>query len=198
MDINRKAKYSWIKYLQKGGRFYQKTDLMKIYGIDSLTYQKLESYIDLDSTPLLSHIEDLSNEFRFPININKATQADFEKLKDIGPVLSQRIIKYRKLLGGFNNIKQLSEVFGISDSVLNKNRNILQLDTSLLKKIDINRADFSMLCRHPYISIYDARAIITYRKLHGNFKSINELKINHLVEDSTVLKLVPYLAFQGE
>ncbi len=198
LDLTKKAKYSWIKFLQKGGKFYCKSDLKKIYGIDSLAYQRLEPYIDLDSIPKKRNLERVIIEHHLVIEINNANQTDFEKLNGIGPALSQRIIKYRNLLGGFTTIDQLTEVFGISDSILNLNRNNLSLDQTPVKMINVNHAGFSSLCRHPYISSYDAKSIIAYRQLKGDLKSFNELIINNLVNDSLSDKLRPYLVFKDE
>lgn len=45
--------------------------------------------------------------------INKMTAADFEKLRSIGPIISQRIIDYRTLNGPFKTVDGLLEVSGI-------------------------------------------------------------------------------------
>ncbi|MBW1976058.1 MAG: helix-hairpin-helix domain-containing protein [Deltaproteobacteria bacterium] len=47
------------------------------------------------------------------LNINTATQADLEKLPGIGPVLAERIIKYREEHGPFKTIDEIQNVKGI-------------------------------------------------------------------------------------
>ena len=194
LDVNNSVRKAWINYRAKGGKFYSKEDLKKIYGLDSFTYQRLEPYIILGNENNRSIFgTGYGNENMLTIELNKATQEEFENLKGIGPVLAQRICKYRNLLGGFSSIRQLNEVFGIIDSIVKVNESILSIDKSLIEKININRTDFRTLSRHPYISDYEAKAIIHYREMKGFVASFNELVINNLISDSVLTKLTDYL-----
>jgi len=47
------------------------------------------------------------------VNINSATEADFENLPGIGPVLAQKIVDYRDQHGPFQTIQDLMKVSGI-------------------------------------------------------------------------------------
>ena len=47
------------------------------------------------------------------LNINSATEADFENLPGIGPVLAQKIVDYRTQHGPFRSIQDLMKVTGI-------------------------------------------------------------------------------------
>jgi competence protein ComEA len=47
------------------------------------------------------------------VNINSATEADFENLPGIGPVLAQKIVDYRAQHGPFRSIQDLMKVTGI-------------------------------------------------------------------------------------
>ncbi|HEV2686821.1 MAG TPA: ComEA family DNA-binding protein [Actinomycetota bacterium] len=47
------------------------------------------------------------------VNINSATEADFENLPGIGPVLAQKIVDYRDQHGPFRSIQDLMKVSGI-------------------------------------------------------------------------------------
>ena len=48
-----------------------------------------------------------------PININRATLAQFDSLDGIGPVIAKRIIEYRKTNGPFATVEDLQKVSGI-------------------------------------------------------------------------------------
>ena len=50
---------------------------------------------------------------RGPININRATVAQFDSLDGIGPVIAKRIVEYRKVNGPFASIEDLQKVSGI-------------------------------------------------------------------------------------
>jgi competence protein ComEA len=47
------------------------------------------------------------------VNINSATEADFENLPGIGPVLAQKIVDYREQHGPFRSVQDLMKVSGI-------------------------------------------------------------------------------------
>lgn len=57
------------------------------------------------------------------VNINTATQAELESLKDIGPVKAQAIIDYRKKNGNFKSVDDLEKVNGIGPGIMKAIRN---------------------------------------------------------------------------
>jgi competence protein ComEA len=50
---------------------------------------------------------------RGPININRATASQLDRLDGIGPVIAGRIVEYRKVNGSFLTIEDLQKVSGI-------------------------------------------------------------------------------------
>lgn len=55
-----------------------------------------------------------------PLNINTASQQELEQLSGIGSVLAGRIIEYRTANGSFTSIEELSNIQGISPSLVEK------------------------------------------------------------------------------
>jgi len=51
-----------------------------------------------------------------PININRATLAQFDSLPGIGPVIAARIVEYRKVNGSFAAIEDLQKISGIGSA----------------------------------------------------------------------------------
>ncbi|MFV0501028.1 MAG: ComEA family DNA-binding protein [Bacteroidales bacterium] len=127
------------------------------------------------------------------IDINHADSLDFQALRGIGPVLSKRIIKYRNLLGGFVDINQIQEVYGISDSLFNTIKPLLRLDTVNIKQININQCDIKELNSHPYLDFYQSKAIIKYRQDKTHIDSIQELNLIQLIDPQTLNKIKPYI-----
>lgn len=127
------------------------------------------------------------------IDINHADSLDFQALRGIGPVLSKRIIKYRNLLGGFVDINQIQEVYGISDSLFNTIKPLLRLDIVNIKQININQCDIKELNSHPYLDFYQSKAIIKYRQDKTHIDSIQELKLIQVIDPQTLNKLKPYI-----
>ncbi len=129
------------------------------------------------------------------IELNSADSTDLIKIYGIGNVFSKRIVKYRDLLGGFYKIEQLKEVYGINDSIYTCIESSFIIDTNLIKKIDINTINELSLAKHPYLSKYDARAIIAFRKFKdGKIENIEELKKNKIIIDTTYIKVFDYLS----
>ncbi|MGH7506742.1 MAG: ComEA family DNA-binding protein [Longimicrobiales bacterium] len=53
-----------------------------------------------------------------PLDLNRATAAELERLPGIGPALAQRIVVYRDSVGRFERIDQLDRVKGIGPALL--------------------------------------------------------------------------------
>ncbi len=127
------------------------------------------------------------------IEINQASINDFKKLKGIGEVLSERIIKYRTKLGGFNSTLQIKEVYGITDSLYLSIKKNLKVNNSKIQKLNINQENLENFKSHPYISDKLAYQIINYREKVKPFETIEEIKKLYVMNDSIYNKLYPYL-----
>jgi competence protein ComEA len=130
------------------------------------------------------------------LDINKCDSASLEALPGIGPVLSARIIKYRNLLGGFFSVDQLKEVYGLPEETYNLISGRFFTDTSSVRRIDINTADYRQLMRFPYFERYEVTAILKYRELKGKISGMNEMVDNNLIVPEKVSKIGPYLEFR--
>lgn len=49
------------------------------------------------------------------LNLNEATREELQKLSGIGPVLSGRIVDYRRNNDGFERVEEIRKIFGIGD-----------------------------------------------------------------------------------
>lgn len=184
-------------YEAKGGHFYKKEDLQKIYAIKAEQYIKLAPYIHI---PITKNIQANLNsksttQMNLPIiNINQADSVTLETVRGIGPAFASRILKYRNRLGGFYHTEQLREVYGIDSLKFDQIKN--QINThGQLQKININTASFDELKKHPYLSYKQISTIIRYRQQHGNYKEVLDLKKIIVINDETLVKIVPYLDF---
>jgi len=61
------------------------------------------------------------------ININDATQKELESLKGVGPVIAERIVRYREKHGKFYALKNLQQIKGISSNWVEKHKHQLAL-----------------------------------------------------------------------
>ena len=66
-----------------------------------------------------------SNNSTQTININKATEKEFETLPGIGPSLASKIIEYRNQNGKFESIEDIKNVNGIGDNKYEKIKDLI-------------------------------------------------------------------------
>lgn len=172
------------KYRTKGGQFYTKTDLKKIYGFRQIDYQRLENYIQLPST---YHAKE--------IDINQASLQDWQTLRGIGPSISNRIVKFREKLGGFSSIEQVAQTYGLPDSTFQKIKPSLIL-SPIFQKLHINKLKKEELQAHPYINWKQAKMLVNFRREHGPFKSEEEiLQSKAFQKQEDWEKIRPYLVY---
>ena len=181
-----------LKYRSKGGYFKKCEDLNKIYGIDSMLYKKMEPYCECSNIKKKVDLFDASTYYSEIININIADTTDLKKLKGIGSKLANRIIKYRNNIGGFHTPAQLLEVYGIEKEVLELNSDRIIID-GIVNQLDINSSQFMDLYRHFYFDKSISNAIVKYRKQHGQYDSIQQIKNIKIIPDSLYIKIAPYM-----
>ncbi len=186
-------------YKKSGGRFFKKGDLKKIYGIDGPTYARIENYIKIKHPS--SEREKFTNSSKKVIPVIELNTADTFRLtllRGIGPVYARRICRYRDLLGGFASKDQLKEVYGITEELVLLNDSVLSIDREEIRQIDINKADFTELIRHPYLNEYQTKAIIQYRKFRKEIADLSELVSNNILDEETYQFMKPYLKASTE
>lgn len=189
-------------YLAKGGHFYKPEDLSKIYGLFEDEYTRLEPFIRIEAKKINSSSVSV-NEIPTPpttkterykvIDINIADTSAFISLPGIGSKLAARIVNFRDKLGGFYVISQVAETYGLPDSTYQKIKQFLKLDNPSLKKININTASVDELKAHPYIRYALANPIVAYRKEHGLFSKLEDIKKVMVVTEDVYQKIYPYL-----
>lgn len=183
-------------YEAKGGRFYRKEDVQKMYVITPNLYQKLEPYIQIPASTNLTTTSKNGLSSALPIiDINQADSVELQNIKGIGPAFASRIIRYRDRLGGFYAKEQLKEVYGLDSAKWIQISPQIKITTSLIKKININTALFEELKNHPYLKYKQINALIQYRKQHGNYHNLQDLKNVVLLNEEILRKLEPYLIF---
>ena len=130
------------------------------------------------------------------IEINAADTFELKKLNGIGSVYAKGITQYRKLLGGFFKKEQLLEVYGIDASVYEPISEFIEVDTSKIRKLNINFCSIYQLQQHPYIIRSVANTIVNYRDRHGKYTSLDDIRKTDLVNDVLYLKIAPYLTIE--
>lgn len=195
LGFKEKTAKTFIKYRASGFVFKKKEDLKKIYGITDFLYNKLEEYILIEEK-LINNNNTITSKKTLnvqTIDLNTADSVKLIELKGIGPSFAKRIIKYRTLLGGFINKKQLLEVYGFTQEMYNLIERNVEIKTSEIIKININKDDFKVINQHPYITYEHTKEIMNLRRK----TAITSENIKTILNDEDVfLKLLPYLDFE--
>lgn len=130
------------------------------------------------------------------VDLNTADSTTLMLLHGIGPVYASRIVRYRERLGGFVSSHQLLEVYGFTPSLLDHIAPHLTIDTTAIRRIDINTVTLKQLVRHPYIEYYQARDIVRLRDRGLVFRTEEDLRSVPSMADSTLQRILPYIEFK--
>ena len=189
------------KYRAKGGRFKKPDDLKKMYGMTDSIFARVHSFVDIPTSDkkeswkkdTTSYKSNWPKQEVVRFELNTATAEELQNVSGIGPVLSDRIVKYRDLLGGFHSTDQLKEVWGLKPEIIDKMLDQSDFEATV-GQITVNTDSIKLLTKHPYINYNLARAIINYREVHGTYESLEDLMKIKVMDDSLYQKLSPYLS----
>ncbi len=195
LGFSEKQITTFLNFRKAGGCFYKKADILKVYGISEEQYIAFEPYITI-ANESQSNIEKKDNKNQLKqiiVEINSTNVDSLELVNGIGPVYAERIIKYRDLLGGFVYKTQLYEVYGLDSALISNILPQINLDSSLIRKININNADYKDLIKHPYLNKFQTQSILKFREIQGAFQEVEEIIANNLLPEEVFQKIKPYL-----
>jgi len=195
LGLREKLVGTLLNYRNKGGKFYNKESLKRIYGLHPEEYAQLEPYINIPG----SYDSKSTNKTKTAITVelNRADTSQLVLLNGIGSKLAMNIVKYRTQLGGFVRLEQLNEVYGISPETYQKIKGNCKIDQSAVRKLNLNEATFAELNLHPYLKGEIAKSIADFRKSKNyHIDNINQVKEIQLINDEIFRKIAPYLIVQ--
>ena len=193
------------KYRAKGGIYRQKEDFARLYGLTVKQYRELEPYIRisndyLPASTLVGKRQPIERDtLRYPVKIqadehvilNTADTTQLKKVPGIGSYYANEIIRHGQRLGGYVSIDQLDEIEDFPQA----SKQYFVIADAHPKRMNINRLTLQQLRRHPYVNFYMAKAITDYRRLHGDIKSLNELRLSKDFTDEAIHRLEPYIEY---
>lgn len=174
--------------------------ILKAIGKEKLpiSLKEIERRTGLDSAIILTtlyHFAVKKQKSIPSVNLNTTDSLELESLPGIGAKTASRIIRYRNRLGGYISKYQLLEIRFFDSSLVYENRIDFKIDTSVIKKIEINQCEIIDLYRHPYIGKSYAQTFWNYKKAHYPL-NYNVLKEIHGIPKEIIVKLTPYLSFR--
>jgi competence protein ComEA len=196
-------------YIAKGGRFKHPDDLKKVWGLRDDEKERLIPYARIAGTQEKNYSNNYSSSYKpyepyekkayekkpiAMVDINSGDSAAYDALPGIGGGFSRRILKFREKLGGFYKVEQVAETFGLPDSTFQKIKPYLKINGDNIRKINLNTCVEEELKVHPYIRWQLAKVIMEYKKQHGNYKSVEDLKKIMVINEEIYNKISPYLS----
>ena len=222
LGLSSRTAQTILNYRAKGGRFYKKEDLKRIYTVRPEDYERLEAYVRIPPRQGNGRYEDFSKKAdnqgavaatsfeekpfaaqnftkktaTATVDINAATVEDWQQIRGIGPGWAKRIVNFREKLGGFTAPQQVAETYGLPDSVFQKMLPQMQSTTPVFRRINLNAATLDEVKYHPYLSSFQATILFNYRTQHGSyadFASVKKVKAGFTDDDWR--RLEPYFSF---
>ena len=188
------TKLSVVRNFQKSGAIFKtKTDLKNCFAITDEFYEKIEKYI---SIPEIKKVEKNISKREITkqlIELNQADSLQLISINGVGPFYAKQILKYRKELGGFRNYAQLTEIWGLENLEIQKLKQQTSIDTLHIRKVNVNTIELEQLKLHPYLNYKQAKMILNYRKQHGDFKQVKDIRKIKPISPELFRKIAPYL-----
>lgn len=204
------------KYRANGGVYRTPSDFARLYGLTQKEYHELEPYIrinkdyrpaselfdksSIDAQPISSdNRRQYRDTLKYPLKLkenefvmlNSLDTNQYKKVPGIGSHYARRIAEYGRRLGGYVSTEQLREINGFPEESIR----FFKLNTTHIKKINLNQLTLNQLKSHPYLDFYQARAIIDYRRLREPLKSLDDLKLLPEFPSDARQRLAPYVEF---
>ena len=205
---------SIYKYRAKGGVYRTEKDFAKVYKMTEAQFLELRPYIRISpsytrpATQLFAEEPHASGMWegksvtrdtvKYPkkistgdyVTLNVADTSQLKRVPGIGSYYAAKIVRYGNWLGGYVSVDQLDEIEIPGDV-----KPYLRVDTTRIRKINVNTSTLEQLKRHPYINYYQARAIVDYRKRYGAIRHIDDLRMNPDMSLEVRERIAPYLEY---
>ena len=136
-----------------------------------------------------------SNEPIYRLDLNKALATDLKKIRGIGPVLSERIIKYGHSLNGYSDVNQLYRVYGLDSIVVDRIKEAFEINSDTIIPMNIRLASREELSTLPYLSQSEIEWLISLRNRPeglGSKEFVTNLLLKTLNKNK---KLLVYLTY---
>ncbi len=174
-------------YEAKGGHFYKKSDLKKIYGISTEEFEVLEPYIRIkkqfDEKPEQKY--EIVEIHPFPFDPNELDEEAWLSM-GLRERLVKTIINYRNKGGRFYEIEDVKNIYGMRENEYKALEPFINIKKDTLKTfkkkliandllLDINSADTLDLQQLKGIGPSYARRIVKYRERLGGYNYKGQL-----------------------
>jgi DNA uptake protein ComE-like DNA-binding protein len=160
LGIPEKQVRSLMHYREKGGRFKNKDDFARLYGLTNETFQLLRPYIVMieDRSKLYNDTYYGYKQYRYKykpnqkfdntvekgkMNLNSINEQEWVSITALPLSIIKRIIAYKKYLGVYTSIHQLNKVYGMSDTSYQMLKGYLYVQNKQNELVNANALSFN-------------------------------------------------------
>ena len=122
------------------GPFAEPADLLAVPGVGPATLARITPYLEWPTQPQLGRSvrtpqprlgpparsrradTDPTTRTPLPVDLNRASQEELERLPGVGPVMAERILSLRKSVGRFRGLEELQSIRGIGSATIERLR----------------------------------------------------------------------------
>jgi len=183
------------RFEEKGGRFYKKEDVKKLYVVSEAFYANIEPFINIP--PQNKTVADAKppaeKNVREKVDINRADSATLAGLYGITPKMAQRMLRVRETFGGFHSLEQVKDLYGFHLPNYEKLSAQAYAGPANIRPLNVNYCTFKELLAVPGMNYDAVKTIMNYREKNGSFKKTDDLVALNLAEPGLYVKIAPYL-----
>ncbi len=219
LGVSEKVARTILKFRKKGGRFYGKEDLQKIYGLAPHMYDSLEPYIHISAkSPKFAAAinKEGSSPTLFPFNPNTVSGEELRRL-GLSEKLAKTWVNFRNKGGVFRRPEDIKKIYGLSEKRYEELSAFISIPKPLAKDsaaiarvniptevipasyervpvaIDINQSEAADWEQLKGIGPAYARRILNFRERLGGFISIDQVAETYHLPDSTFQQIRSFL-----
>lgn len=111
------------------GPFTEPSDLLSVPGVGPATLARITPYLEWPTRPQLGRsvrprrpATDPTTRTPVPVDLNRASREELERLPGVGPVMAERILRLRERVGKFRGLEELRSVRGIGPATIERLR----------------------------------------------------------------------------
>lgn len=189
LGIPAKQVNTLLRYRNKGGRFYNKEDIAKLYGLKKELVEKLIPYVVIQNkqrnrvylNKFSSTYNKISatykNEDDWSIDINTSDEKQWAMHTKLNAAVIKNIINYRNYLGGFSKLTQIKKVYGFNESDYYVLKPHLKLGKLNMQKPNASSMSFEQWKQVGIFADREIAKILRIRKENGGHIGWKELVI---------------------
>lgn len=186
---------AFVHYREAGARFGKNEDIKRLRWLNDSMYAALEPWMVIEGKDSVVQPMRVVKKDTV-LDLNTADTLLLQYIPGIGRGYARRIVNYRRSLGGYVHLRQLSDK-EVDIEHWEDFAPYFLIDTTCVKKLVLEGATAARLARHPYITFTQAKALETEQRRRG-IRSRAQIERLGVFTEEELERLWPYLQWRYE